>query len=401
MKLLIKLSTVIILLLTVNSAFADAWEQRSSFGGVGRHRGTAFSIQDKGYMGLGHINSVVNTVYEDIWEYDPGSDTWTQKANFAGGPRYHAVSFSIGNKAYCGTGRSASALNFSDMYEYDPVTNVWTQMSDIAGVGRTGGTAFTINGKGYVGCGSVASAGANDFYEYDATTDSWSMIAQFPGPGRNTGVSFSIGNKGYYGTAFGDYGAGNDFWEYKPSTDQWLQLADVGPTARAGASGFAIQGKGYILTGTNWGTGENFKDVWEFNPLTNSWRQLQDFPGSTRRFLECFSIGNIGYCGIGTNGINFRDFWSFDASTVGFDEVEEVVVSVYPNPTSNEIRFNYNQTMSEASVRLYNLNGKKVKDVQIDQSNTISCADLSNGTYVYQFYNDSKFVSQGKIVVTK
>ncbi|MBL4706065.1 MAG: T9SS type A sorting domain-containing protein [Flavobacteriales bacterium] len=401
MNLKTKIATTVLMLMLVNEAFAGAWVQRANFGGVGRHRASAFSIQDKGYMGLGHINSVSNILYEDIWEYDPASDTWTQKANFGGGARYHASAFTIGNKAYCGTGRDNFSLYLDDFWEYDPLTNVWTQVADFGGTARSGAASFTVDGKGYVGSGTVSSSGSNDFYEYNATTDVWTSIATFPGNQRNTGVAFSIDNKGYFGTATGTYGAGKDFWEYKPAVDQWIQRADVGTLVRAGAAGFSLKGKGYILIGTDWGTGENFKDVWEYNPLDNSWRQLNDFPGSKRRFMECFVIGDVAYCGIGTNGINFSDFWSFDANSVGMDEVEARTVSVFPNPVVDKIYFDFKQESNESFVVIYDLFGKKVMEDQLNDDQSVSCNELMQGTYIYQLYEGQEYISGGKFVVVK
>jgi hypothetical protein len=45
---------------------------------------------------LGHKN--------DFWEYDPATNAWTQKANFAGLARETPVGFAIGNKGYIGCG---------------------------------------------------------------------------------------------------------------------------------------------------------------------------------------------------------------------------------------------------------------------------------------------------------
>ena len=401
MNFKIKISSTIALLLVVNIALADAWEQKSNFGGTGRHRANGFSIQDKGYIGFGHINSVTNIAYEDIWEYDPASDTWTQKANFGGGLRYHVAVFSIGNKAYCGTGRNASFLYYQDFWEFDPVTNIWTQISDFPDTGRYGAVGFALNGAGYVGSGTVSSSGSNNFYKYEPSTDTWTPVATFPGNVRGTGVSFTINNKGYLGTASGAFGAGKDFWEYKPDVDQWVQRADVGPTPRAAAGGFSINGKGYILTGTNWGTGDNYNDVWEFNPMDNTWIQINDFPGAKRRFPVCFTIGDVAYLGTGTSGINFNDFWRFDGSTVGVGERELATVSVFPNPATDIIHFEFDQKSSDSYVVIYDVFGRKVKSVELGNSNSVSCTEMTKGTYVYQLFSGQKKIANGKFMVVK
>ena len=35
---------------------AQYWIQKSSFGGVGRHRAVGCATENKGYLGLGHVN---------------------------------------------------------------------------------------------------------------------------------------------------------------------------------------------------------------------------------------------------------------------------------------------------------------------------------------------------------
>ena len=62
----------------------------------------------------------------DFWQYDPGTDAWTQKASFPGVPREAPVSFAIGNYGYAGLGavgdNHGGFYLQSDFYKYDPTT---------------------------------------------------------------------------------------------------------------------------------------------------------------------------------------------------------------------------------------------------------------------------------------
>ena len=84
-------------------------------------------------MGTGYN---VVTIYKDFWEYDPATDTWTQKADFGGTARTGAVGFSIGSKGYIGTGHMIGSLLQKDFWEYDPAANTWTQKADFGGTAR-------------------------------------------------------------------------------------------------------------------------------------------------------------------------------------------------------------------------------------------------------------------------
>ena len=58
--------------------------------------------------------------------------------------------FSIGSKGYIGTGYGGLR---NDFWEYDPATNAWTQKADFAGVARAYGSRIFHRSKGYIGTG--------------------------------------------------------------------------------------------------------------------------------------------------------------------------------------------------------------------------------------------------------
>ncbi|MFK7787367.1 MAG: hypothetical protein AB8B56_19745, partial [Crocinitomicaceae bacterium] len=61
-------------------ASISGWTPKANFGAEARHRGIGMSIGNKGYMGLGHYNGAgPNIVKKDWWEYDPATNSWTQR----------------------------------------------------------------------------------------------------------------------------------------------------------------------------------------------------------------------------------------------------------------------------------------------------------------------------------
>jgi len=64
----------------------------------------------------GTFSSITGTV----WEYNIGTDRWTQKSTFEGTVRDAAVGFGVGSKGYITTGRNGSTLRFDDLWEFDP-----------------------------------------------------------------------------------------------------------------------------------------------------------------------------------------------------------------------------------------------------------------------------------------
>ncbi|MGB3080649.1 MAG: T9SS type A sorting domain-containing protein [Saprospiraceae bacterium] len=308
--------TVLIMVLTIagsTDSRADTWTQKANFGGLPRECGVAFSIGNKGYMGLGDYS-----LSSDWWEYNPLTNLWTQKANFGGGVRGRAVGFSIGNKGYVGTGWHGSNTDpdlTNDFWEYDPVTNIWTEKADLGGAPRQEAIGFSIGNYGYIGTGKGSSSNGgvfstSDFWKYDPATDSWNQITTFSIYGSYAAVGFSIGNKGYLGTGAW---TSNSLWEYDPVTDTWTQKADFEGDERTYATAFSIGNKGYIGTGMD-GLYVR-KDFWEYDPVTNSWTQKTDFGGAARAGASGFSIGTKGYIGLG--GFE-NDFWEYTPDCKSF-----------------------------------------------------------------------------------
>ena len=150
----------------------NGWTQKANFAGAARANATGFAIGNKGYIGTGN-----NTpTSEDFWEYDPAINTWTQKADFAGYGRSQATGFSIGSKGYIGAGYRlgvSGLIYFKDFWEYNPGTNAWTQQADFGGNARENATGFSIDDKGYLGMGYSTDGSYNqniyfynDFWEY-------------------------------------------------------------------------------------------------------------------------------------------------------------------------------------------------------------------------------------------
>jgi N-acetylneuraminic acid mutarotase len=388
---------IIVLVVCGTDVFAQAqygWIQKAGFPGPARHRATAAAAGNRGYMGLGHINSVVDVLFDDWFEYDPGTDSWTQKANYPGGPRLHAASFVIDNIIYVGTGRDVNASLHKDFWKYNPVTNTWAAVASYPGAGRRGAVGFTINGLGYVGTGSYHS----NFYRYDPSNDSWTQIQSLPGTGRISAVGFAINDKGYIGTG-DESGPLNDLWQYDPAFDTWTQMANLPGLPRMEAGGFVLNGKGYIGTGDDFSSGNNYQDFWCYDPSTNAWMQVTDFAGAARRYLSCFTIGNRAYAGLGTSGMNYADFWEY-GSISGVEENSGFTFSVYPMPVTEQSMVQFSSAVSDAKMELTDINGKLVaKHESISGSQfRLERNGLPDGVYFLRVEENGKLLSIQKII---
>jgi len=56
-------------------------------------------------------------VNSEVWEFNPGTNSWIQRDDFYGSSRRFSVSFSIGDRCYMGTGTNGT--NFNDFWEFN------------------------------------------------------------------------------------------------------------------------------------------------------------------------------------------------------------------------------------------------------------------------------------------
>lgn len=144
---------------------------------------------------------------------------------------------------------------------------------------------FTIGTKAYVGTGG--DIGVNDFWEWDQSNNTWTQKNNFGGSPRRDAVGFSIEQKGYIATGhdplppYHDY----DLWEYNPSTDGWTQLEDLPADGRANPVSFVIGNLAYIATGEN---APMYNDLWEYCPLSSCATEIHDLSVNSNMQVEIY-----------------------------------------------------------------------------------------------------------------
>jgi len=363
------------------------WTAKANVINGDRCNAASFSVGTKGYICCG-----VTTVHtKDLLEYDPSTNTWTQKADFPGIVRRNAISFTINNKAYVGLGSDGgpSYTYYYDFYEYDPATNTWTQKASFPGPGRAYAHHFTVSGKAYVG-GGTNGTNLNDLWEYNPVADTWTQKNNPPYPARNGALAFALKEKGYVGTGqIAGPTNTNDFWEYNPGTDTWTQRANLPGGVRNHALGFAITEHGYVISGYNLGAFMN--DFWEYNILTDTWTQLQNLTGVPRSDATGFGLGEKVYIGTGWDGNTstsyLNDFWEYTpAASSGVEEQRnEMDFNIIQNPANDFIRISFNKPVgSKIDAKVYNSIGEKVYEsmnYNVQELLKINISNWNDGVY--------------------
>jgi N-acetylneuraminic acid mutarotase len=109
--------------------------------------------------------------FDDIYSYDPSSDTWTLLANYPGNGFNDVGGFHIDEKIYAGMGSNNVDLAFTDFWEFDRATGLWEEMQP-SPIKLSPSISITVGNKGYIGYGWYSLSPEDiymgrRFYEFD------------------------------------------------------------------------------------------------------------------------------------------------------------------------------------------------------------------------------------------
>jgi hypothetical protein len=97
--------------------------------------------------------------------------------------------------------------------------------------------------------------------------------------------------------------------------------------------------------------------------------------------------------------------WNIEFSVLGIEDIastsNKIKIVVFPNPTTSFINIELNNELDKLyNIRLYNLNGKLIKQKkQIASKNTyLSLSDIENGIYFLEIYLENNLVFTKKVI---
>lgn len=409
-----KFTILCMFLASLCSAQNNDWIKKESFGGGKRERAVGFAIGNKGYIATGQDSS--NLMNKDLWEYDPVDNIWTQKADFPGLARRNAVGFALNNKGYITLGitheNAFSGIKQSDMWEYNPLTNTWVQRAPFPGNNNNGAyyaTAFTLNNIAYI-CGGKfgPSLYSDQLWSYNPATNQWAYVSKIPGTKQERYglVGIGLNGKAYIGLGANEDFYQNDWWEFDPQTLVWTKKADFPGTARMGSSIFALNDRIYVALGMDGGYRD---DCFEYNPATNKWFVKDYFPGDGRRNAVAFSINGFGYLGTGkgTTGTrrSFYQYWPGYPNDIDEESDKPISLSVFPNPVIHDCTIRLENTQVDEYVfSVFDMQGKLyVSEIFTGNTFTFTKNNIPSGMYFIKVRKTSDaentFQSSQKIII--
>lgn len=207
-------------------------------------------VGDKIIAALGYDSGVGDTNLTRI--YDIASDSWSFGAN-APGTSSEGAGVSHGGLFYNVGGRSAVARN--DLWSYNPATDTWTVLAPMQ-TGRTGLAVAVVGNSIYAIGGRLATGGPcsgsalASVERYDIDHNVWTPVAPMPFAMSDRAAA-TVGGKIY---VFGGCSGGfpifsNSVDVYDPETDAWSTSPTDMPTARAAMYGVATKGDAVYVIG--------------------------------------------------------------------------------------------------------------------------------------------------------
>jgi N-acetylneuraminic acid mutarotase len=184
--------------------------------------------------------------------YDIASDSWSFGAN-APGTSSEGAGVSHGGLFYTAGGRLGTSRD--DLWAYDPVSDTWTILASM-NQARTGLAIAVFGNAIYVFGGRTAPGGPcsggvlSSVERYDIDANVWTPVAPMPTPLSDRAAA-RVGGKIYlFGGCSGVFsGFVNSVDVYDPVTDTWSTAPADMPTARAGMYAVATKGDAVYVIG--------------------------------------------------------------------------------------------------------------------------------------------------------
>lgn len=300
------------------------WHYVADIPGLPRTQAVSFAIGTKAYVGTGVYQ---NDMYlEDMWEYDTETGAWTQIANYPEGKVRGLTAFSVNGKGYVGMGFRRNGTNegepMNTFYEYDPTSNTWTRIQDYPGPlnGRDHHDTFSLNNKGYIASAKEDESGVY-LFEYDPYSNRWSKISTFNIASFDVNAGLisakAVGSNIY---CYIRYTQGvfsnevNTLLQYDTEFGIWIEKSCSLPITYSKMEAFVMGDNLYMFSGRKYAGIPN-NTVYKYYPETNIWTDNEVSDARPFRYNPVkFVIGNKLYYGGGDDNGNHTDLWVYDPS---------------------------------------------------------------------------------------
>ena len=224
--------------------------------------------------------------------------THTCAVHPAGG-RASACACTLNGKAYVFGGRDTVGNYRNDLWQYDPATDSWTNLGNAPMKKRVNATMVSDGGKLYVGLGYAAKHAYNDssylrdWWSYTPSTGEWQALDSFPT--RNTVAVCSFAQNNYIYAVYGfGWGWTRDIWRYSIANNSWEMLPDNRNRAEAVGGGCGALLNGIYYFGTGYRTLSE-RQWFAADITSDTWTRCASIPGKGREVSACAASNDFVY----------------------------------------------------------------------------------------------------------
>ena len=210
-----------------------------------------------------------------------------------------ACACTLDGKAYVFGGRDGKRHYRNELWVYDPVSDTWTNLGATPLKARVNATMTAADGLLYVGLGYSEtrayrdSAYMKDWWSYSPSTDTWTRLADFPNG--NTVAASSYVTDGDIYTIYGfGYGYTHDVYRYNTSEDQWTVYPDNAHRAWLNFGGRGAICNGQLYFGLGYRI-SNLTQWYEADLQSDTWHKRCSLPGKGREFAACAATNEYVY----------------------------------------------------------------------------------------------------------
>jgi N-acetylneuraminic acid mutarotase len=232
-------------------------------------------------------------------EYDPGTDSWRERAPMPEGGTHNGIAV-LDGKIYIAGGFAGNrhTLPQAALYSYQPATDTWRKLAPLGGpLGSISLTAVDgfIHAFGGRVMGEDTTIATHEVY--DPGTDKWRAATPMPSSRDHAGIWVVDGKVHIFGGRTAGSDSSMTLHEiYDPKTDKWSTAAPM-PSARSSGAFAEYRGLLFFAGGECKAAGTartTFDENEAYDPKSGKWRKLAALPSGRHGFAAA-SVGNTLY----------------------------------------------------------------------------------------------------------